>query len=760
MEKNIELLAPGGDLDSIKAAIVAGANAVYCGLAKFNARNRAVNIEFDDLVGVINLAHAHDCQVFLTMNIMVTTSEIASLVKLLNRLVNTGLDAVIVQDLGLFYLLSTYFPQLSVHASTQLTTHNAGQIDVAKLLGANRVNLSRELSLKEIGTLATYAHEKDVSIEVFVHGSNCIGFSGLCYFSSVKTANSGNRGRCSQPCRDEFKPSTIGNKFPLNLKDNSAFSDIKELVEAGVDSIKIEGRIKKYHYVHTIVDTWRKQLQYFYDHGVSGAGNSNLHKVFNRDFSNHLLHGTLDKDAFIDNPRDNSALHRAASYGDEVAGISNIDRAKRELYDEKTEIIESVKDQISELEIEEIPVEITVAGVAGEKLGLSVTTPTRNFTLFSKHELIVAGQDKPSYDSSKKKSPSSLASESILSVFKSLSDLGYCVKDLSLSSLDDGLFIPFSDLRNLGKQVFTKFNNSRPFQAAVSLAKIKSGRQDTPTPKLSVLISSFDDLHLCDDQNEADVYFQLPSSLAGMIDEYVQIFKGRKITPWFPAVIIGDDFQIVEAFMRELQPEMIITNNLGVAHLANKLGIKWLAGPYINIANPYSLICLQEKLSCSGAFISNELNASQIRSLHGPDGFEMCYSIFHPIMLLTSRQCLFHPVIGCGKHSTAEKCLRDCEKTSQIENVDGTILTIKKNKGGYHALYNTDHFLNTDIIQDAPNRFDRLFIDLSSYQETKSTSKVDLIHLFQELTKGGDKEIAQIKNAVGATTNSQYQNGI
>ena len=280
MKRKIELLAPGGDVDSIKAAILAGADAVYCGLDKFNARNRAANIRFDDLNGILRLAHQNNCEVFLTLNIIIVESEIPALISLLNKLVNTSIDGIIVQDLGLLYLLSNYFKGIKIHASTQLTTHNAGQILFLNQLTASRVNLSRELNIQEIKALAELAHQYDISIEVFVHGSNCICFSGICYMSSVQSGNSGNRGRCSQPCRDQYVITSAGKEFPLNLKDNSAYSNLRELADAGVDSLKIEGRIKKFHYVYTVVDAWKKQLQFFQDENKLIDGSGALSKVF------------------------------------------------------------------------------------------------------------------------------------------------------------------------------------------------------------------------------------------------------------------------------------------------------------------------------------------------------------------------------------------------------------------------------------------------------------------------------------------------
>lgn len=308
MNPKIELLAPGGDVDAIKAAIIAGADAVYCGLDTFNARNRASNISFDELIGIIRLAHQYKCQIFLTLNIVILEREFKALTKLLNKLVNTTLDGVIVQDLGMFNLLTKHFPTLDIHASTQLTTHNVGQIPFLKKLGASRVNLSRELNLKEITALTAVSREHDTLTEVFVHGSLCVAFSGLCYSTSASVGNSGNRGRCSQACREEYETTESGNNFPLNIKDNSTFFDLPALIEAGVHSFKVEGRIKGASYVHTVIDSFRKQIDGFLKTGELLEDGERLYKVFNRDFTNSFLKGDLNQSMFIDNPRDNSKI--------------------------------------------------------------------------------------------------------------------------------------------------------------------------------------------------------------------------------------------------------------------------------------------------------------------------------------------------------------------------------------------------------------------------------------------------------------------
>ena len=471
VRREIELLAPGGDVDSIKAAIAAGANAVYCGLDRFNARNSAENISFDNLQGILRLAHKNSCQVFLTLNIIVVESEIPALITLLNKLVNTGLDGIIVQDLGVLYLLSNYFKGLKIHASTQLTTHNEGQIKFLGKLGATRVNLSRELSIHEIKNLTEAAHRSNMLTEVFVHGSNCICFSGICYISSVQGGNSGNRGRCSQPCRDQYLTTPEGNDFPLNLKDNSAFFDLGMLADAGVDSIKIEGRIKKFHYVYTVVNAWKEQLQKLYTGNALSTDNSLLYKVFNRDFSNAFLAGAIGKGLFIDNPRDHSAIHLANRFGS--ASEANLERAKKVLYDEKTQIIADVQGKIDQLTVAKAPLIIAVSGESGSPLRVSIKTPDISFEVLS--EAVLAGSGRQVVNR-----------EIIVKSFKAINDTEYCIEQLELDNLQPNLFLPFKEFTSLKKRILFLLNGSRETVDPIEVPILKRYSSATVKPTLSV----------------------------------------------------------------------------------------------------------------------------------------------------------------------------------------------------------------------------------------------------------------------------------
>jgi len=743
--KKFELMAPGGDIDSIKAAIAAGADAVYCGLDNFNARQRAANIILEDLNGILKLAHKNNCKVFLTLNIIILENEIPALIRLLNKVVNTKVDGVIVQDFGLFYLLKKYFKSLEVHASTQLTNHNEGQICFLNELGISRVNLSRELNIREIKALTQVGHKKNILTEVFVHGSFCIGFSGLCYLSSVMSGNSGNRGRCSQPCRDRYLTTAVGKEYPLNLKDNSAFFHLRKLSEAGVDSLKIEGRIKKFHYVYTVVNCWKKQIQSFYNQDRINSDDIDLYKVFNRDFSSGYLKGDINKNMFIDDPRDNSVKHLSEKLGNSIHG----ENPKKDLYDEKIEIITTAKDKIKDLKLEKTSLSISISGKLNTPLNVSIKTPNKSFLVHSKSILIQADQFTIDYKAIEKR-------------FKSLNDSQYHLNDLNLKNLQSGLFIPFKELTNIRNEVSFLLNGSKSIIAPIETPVLKKQHNLNTRPTLSVLISSEKDLGLLS-TTSADVYYQLPSGIKNKYSDLVDMFlKNKNLIPWFPSILIGEDYTKAIKFLEHIQPKHIATNNTGIAFKAYENQISWIAGPYLNIMNSFSLLCMKEKFNCCGSFISNEINKKQIKQIKSPDNFKLYYSIYHPILLLSSRQCLFQQVTGCEKETIDEECLQNCKKAASIENLKEVSLLIDKQEGDYPCMYSHTHFLNTDILTDLPAVFSSFFIDLKDVRtKTKlDKDKAGIIRLFENLLKGIPGSKSKLKQNIHQTTNVQYQKGL
>ncbi|MEZ9395450.1 peptidase U32 family protein [Vibrio splendidus] len=751
MSRKIELLAPGGDVEAIKAAIVAGANAVYCGLDTFNARNRASNLSLDELNGVIRLAHEYGCEVFLTLNVVLLEHEIKSITKLLNQLVNTKLDGIIVQDLGLFDLVKKHFPSLDVHASTQLTTHNEGQIKFLSKIGATRVNLSRELNLPEIKMLTEVAHDHDVLTEVFVHGALCIAFSGQCYSSSVSVGNSGNRGRCSQACRDEYEITDAGNKFPLNLKDNSAYYDLPELVDAKVDSLKVEGRIKGAHYVYTVVDTWRKQIDSFVESGLLIEDDSNLHKVFNRDFTNSFLKGNLTKDMFIDNPRDNSmnyAVDKATKENNEIS-VVQIQEVTSDLYEAKNALGSEMRDKIEFLDIRKTAVSLSFNAKLGQALTVTVTSDKESFEVQSKSLLETAAE-------------TSITQELLEKRFKSVKSAVHTLESYNYDNLDAGLILPLKEVSVLKDEIDFILNGSVKVIKHVEVPALPKHPKVNEMPTLSMLIADVEDLHLCD-VTDADVYFKLPESFKKRCNKYIDILAANpRLIPWFPAVLIGKDYDEAVRILEEIKPDRIVTNNTGIAYKAYEMGIEWVAGPFMNTTNSHALVTLKEELNCAGAFISNEINKGQIRHINRPENFKLFYSIYHPILMMTSRQCFFQRTVGCNKPSIEAGCMLKCEKATTITNVKGISFAVDKQKGGYPSIYNHEQFLNHDAVTDFSGLFDEFFIDLTNIGagSKEVQDKVELIKHFQGLINGVEGSQQNLEQMVEVRTNAQYVQGL
>ena len=301
--KKIEILSPAGDKKSLYAAFESGADAVYFGVSGFNARKRAENIQITDLPEIVSEAYLRGIKLYLTLNTLISSEEIPAVLDLIDSAMAAGIKCFIIQDYGILNILQKYYPEAEIHISTQVTTHLKEQISFLSLTSASRINLARELSLNEICEYTDFAHKKGLETEVFIHGSYCLSYSGQCYLSSFLEGLSGNRGLCAQLCRRLY--SRKGRKgYFLNLRDNCAFPAARRFKNCGVDSVKIEGRIKGPEYVYTAVDSWRNILSGEDISDVSTYKN-NLSSVFNRGFSSGYLENNISE-MFSDSPSDAS----------------------------------------------------------------------------------------------------------------------------------------------------------------------------------------------------------------------------------------------------------------------------------------------------------------------------------------------------------------------------------------------------------------------------------------------------------------------
>ena len=275
MEKRkVEILAPAGSYESMVAAVNAGANAVYIGGSRFGARAYADNLDEEAMIRAIDFVHLHNCRIYMTVNTLVKEKELPELYGYLKPYYEAGLDAVLVQDLGVFSYIREHFPDLPLHISTQMTVTGKYSAADLKRMGAVRVVPARELSLKEIREIG---ETTGLEVETFVHGALCYCYSGQCLFSSLIGGRSGNRGRCAQTCRLPFDvekgDKVLGGKnekYVLSLKDLCTLDLLPEILEAGVCSLKIEGRMKSPRYTAGVVSIYRKYVDMYLAHGCSG----------------------------------------------------------------------------------------------------------------------------------------------------------------------------------------------------------------------------------------------------------------------------------------------------------------------------------------------------------------------------------------------------------------------------------------------------------------------------------------------------------
>jgi len=318
----LELLAPAGSMDALRAAVQNGANAVYLGCGMFNARQSAKNFTTETLAEAVKYCHVRGVAVHLTLNTLVSDRETRELVELIRFAANCGVDAFIVQDLGVVQLCRQIAPHVALHGSTQMSVHSLPGVLLCAAWGMTRVVLSRELSKEEIQYICA---NSPIEIEVFAHGALCMCYSGQCYMSAAIGGRSGNRGRCAQPCRQSYGYSHWENKYPLSLKDNCLIQYLHELEEMGVASIKLEGRMKRPEYVATVTAVYRKAL----DEGtVTKSMMDALHTAFNRQgFTDGYYTKWVDRNMFgvREETREDPAFLQAARQSYETGETALVD---------------------------------------------------------------------------------------------------------------------------------------------------------------------------------------------------------------------------------------------------------------------------------------------------------------------------------------------------------------------------------------------------------------------------------------------------
>ncbi|NLG18772.1 MAG: U32 family peptidase [Fibrobacter sp.] len=722
----VELLAPGGDADSVKAAIYAGADAVYCGLSSFNARQRASNLTLQELEHLTRIAAQRNCRIYLTLNTLVFDHEIPDVLELLKGAYQAGIRVVIVQDLGLLHILRKYLPEIEVHASTQMTTHNEGQISFLSQTGVSQVNLSRELSISEIESLCSAAHEKNMKVEVFVHGAFCISFSGQCYMSSGLCGKSGNRGECVQPCRRQYLLPNSKNKTDVkavfNLKDNFAFADADKLYDAGVDSFKIEGRIKKFLYVYNVTSAWREQVDALEAGNKTGSNDKRFETVFNRKYTAGYINGTISADMFIDTSRDQSLKFianvsrywadkkiltlsqnadlskntelliytsdftfickglitqkitaREYSFDIEHKLKGKINEGYQVFTQDSLNAADSIKSKIDLMQHEKVPLRISVSGSVGSKLKAVFRSPRKSITLFSEMVISEASQ-RP------------LDHKMLHAQFSRLGTSQFVLECIDISELQPNSFIPQKELNRLRREAVESISDMSIDLSRFEIPLLKHGFSTERIQKKAYFIDDIPESSLSE-KTAAETVFIIPNRIKDVDNTADRINRNKRITPFFSSILIGEDFTRAVELLLKLDGRTIITDNSGIADVASRSGIKWIAGPAFNIVNSYAIEALLNIKGFCGLFLSPEFSEKERGPVKIPSRIEVWSALNLERKLMTTRQCLIRNISGCNKKVCDDNCLLNCDRSATIANAQGKRFRVVKKPGFYTTVY-------------------------------------------------------------------------
>ena len=419
-----ELLAPAGNYEALTGALSAGADAIYLGGSAFGARAYADNFLQEEICEGIRYAHALQRKIYLTVNTLVKEREFPALYQFLVPFYEAGLDAVIVQDLGAFLFIRDHFPGLSLHVSTQMTITGPYGAKMLKSLGASRIVPARELSLGEIVTMKRTA---DIEVETFIHGAMCYCYSGQCLFSSILGGRSGNRGRCAQPCRLPCQIESGREEYPLSMKDMCTIHLIPKLMDAGIDSFKIEGRMKKPEYAAGVTAVYRKYMDFYTALKAEGkeaqytVEAEDIQKLKSLYLRSSLSEGYYEKH----NGRDMITISSPSYNGADETLLQKI----RKQYIETPALKE---------------VSLSAVFHAGEKAVLSVSDGT--VTVVTEGDVVDKAKNRP------------LTEEQITEQLRKCGGTFFTVTDVKLT-MDPDIFMPISRLNQLRRDTLQAFTD-------------------------------------------------------------------------------------------------------------------------------------------------------------------------------------------------------------------------------------------------------------------------------------------------------------
>lgn len=644
----IELLSPAGSPEAVIAAVQNGADAIYMGLGNFNARRGAKNFTDEEFERSMRYCRIRGCKVYVTLNTLVNDREIAQAVESARLASQLGADGIIIQDLGLAYAIRQALPDIPLHASTQMSIHNLAGVEAAAEMGMTRAVLARELSLEQIKFITQHA---SIETEVFVHGALCFCQSGQCYMSALIGRRSGNRGMCAQPCRMQYSLGGRMDDYPMSLKDNCLVDRLRELEDAGVACLKIEGRMKRPEYTAIVTKIYSKALK---EHRQpSDEEMETLEKAFSRQgFTQGYFNGDK-KDMF----------------------------GRREEPDKDTEkLFTLARKGYSEGELRRVPVHFYTVAEKG--------MPVKAIAFDNDGNRAAAMGGVPE----KARGQGLTVTYITEQMFKTGGTPYNCVENRAQA--DPGLYLPASEINDLRRRLVSELSEQRakpPIRRVGKLPEKPKGKLPTGDPAMIFQV-------LTEEQLSPELaalkpqYLYVPLTLMTEKLDLLRPFAEQGTIPVavLPRVIADNEAAAVYDMLSRMFDQGVneaLVGNLGHAMLAKKAGMKLRGDFGLNTFNALSMEVIRQAgfISATASF---ELRLSQIRDMIKPLDTELI--IYGRIPLMVSDQCII-------RHS-AGRC--NCQTPGQMADRMGSVFPVVKEFGCRNVIYNAHKLYLADKAED------------------------------------------------------------
>ena len=632
----LELLSPAGSSDALHAAVCNGADAVYLGVDSFNARRGARNFTLDELPEVVRYCHVRGVAVHLTLNTLVTDREMPSAAEYIAAAARAGVDAFIVQDLGIVSLCRQIAPKVALHASTQMSLHSLEGVREAAALGLSRVVLARELPRDAI---AFICRNSPIEIEVFVHGALCMSCSGQCYMSSVIGRRSGNRGQCAQPCRLPYGYDRFEEKYPLSLRDNCLIRYLDELDRMGVASIKIEGRMKRPEYVATVTGIYRSALD---GAGVGREQMEALRAAFSRQgFTQGYYEGAPGRQMF----------------------------GTRLPEQENKALLQSARATYESIEPQRVPVQFYAIATRGQNLMLAVQDDDGN---------ICKAQGQPPEEAQRR----AVTPEELAARLSKTGGTPFVCRSVR-SVVDPGLSIPAAELNRLRREVLAHLSAVRGRRAAPEIGAYHEpskffGQKAQPALTVSVLKAAQITPQMLR-LHPAMIYLPL-SEVSGQSDLFRRLAKEQDLAVTLPRVIRDDETRgVLDALENaaSLGIRRVLIGNLGHLPLVLSRGMEPAADFGMNVFNSRAMETLRHLgfVSCTASF---ELSLPQLRDISKPLPTEMI--VYGRLPLMLTENCIIKNRTGaCTCHAGPVKLVDRMGEEFRVVRDCGTCRSVVLN---------------------------------------------------------------------------------